>query len=161
MNEQFPLFVQILDEKLARLCGLGTAVRPGEDFDPLPGYDHPGDSGLRLYVVEAVTLPPGQPVLVRHGIAVQPPAGYETQIRPRSSTLFKRKLHVAFGTIDASYRGELMSCVMNLGEEPVTLQPGERVSQLVLAPVAYAEVVPCVTLPESTRGAGGYGSTGG
>jgi dUTP pyrophosphatase len=155
MSDPIPLFVQVLPEAVARLAQHGVAL------DLTPGYDHPGDSGLRLFVTEPVTLPPGEPVLVKHGIAVLPPAGHETQIRPRSSTLFKRKLHVAFGTIDASYRGELMSCVLNLGPEPVTLLPGERVSQLVVAPVAYAQVTPVATLPETVRGAGGYGSTGG
>lgn len=151
MNSLIPLSVRILPEALARLEG---------SIDLTPVYDHAGDSGLRLYVTEPVTLEPGKPALIKHGIAVLPPAGYETQIRPRSSTLFKRLLHVALGTIDANYRGELMSCVLNLGAEPITLQPGERVSQLVLTPVAYAQVQVSDELPDSVRGDGGYGSTG-
>lgn len=155
MSHPIPLAVQVLPEALERL-----REHDVEGLDLLPGYDHPGDSGLRLYVTEPVVLPPGKPVLVRHGVAVQPPEGYDTQIRPRSSTLFKKGLHVAFGTIDATYRGELMSCVMNLTEKPTVLMPGDRVSQLVVTPVAYARVVAMSSLPESSRGNGGYGSTG-
>lgn len=125
----------------------------------LPARAHPTDSGLDLYVLDPMTIEPGASVKIPHGIALAIPDGCEGQIRPRSSTLF-RGLHVALGTIDAGYRGEIATAVLNTRREPVTLQPGDRISQLVIAPVSLVEVVEADDLDDTERGDGGFGSTG-
>lgn len=125
----------------------------------MPTRNTPEDSGLDLYVLERTVLRPGVAVKIDHGFACQPPEGYETQIRPRSSSL-RRNIHVAFGTCDQGYRGEIASVVMNLGQEVIILERGDRVSQLVVAPVALVRVVPVSRLSETDRGAKGWGSSG-
>jgi dUTP pyrophosphatase len=139
-----------------------------------PRFDVEGDSGLRLYAVTDVLLVPFQPTLIPHGIAVEVGWGYETQIRPRSSTMYKRRVHIALGTIDSSYSGELFSCAtffpetirdqqghLIAQETPLLIKAGERLSQLVVAPVAnWLDIVEAEELSISSRGAGGFGSTG-
>ncbi|HEY8378270.1 MAG TPA: dUTP diphosphatase [Nannocystis sp.] len=109
-----------------------------------------------------IRLAPGERRLVPTGIALAIPLGYEGQVRPRSGLALRHGLSIvnAPGTIDADYRGELKVILINLGAEPVELRHGERIAQLVVAPVAMAAVVEVDTLPESGRGAGGFGSTG-
>lgn len=109
-----------------------------------------------------IQLGPGERRLIPTGIAVAIPSGYEGQVRPRSGLALRHGLAIvnAPGTIDADYRGELKVILINLGAEPVELRHGERIAQLVVAPVAMAAVVEVDTLPESGRGAGGFGSTG-
>lgn len=150
----------------------GDWIRRGID----PEFDHEGDSGRRLYVLEGTVLPPYTPVLIPHGIAVVPTEGYHTEIRPRSSSLKKKHVHVALGTIDAPYRGELMSCVIYMPPmeavlidgvkvvkmpEPLLLKAGERVSQLVEVAIRTIRAQKVDSLDETTRGAGAFGSTGG
>ena len=141
-----------------------AAIAAGVVNNLVPAYDHDGDSGMRLYVLEDTLLQPFVPTLIPHGIAVKPPEGHETQIRPRSSTLFKRNIHVAMGTIDYPYRGELMSCVMYTPRfasgEPLKLKAGDRVSQLVCQPVTLVKTICKESLEETSRGDGGFGSTG-
>jgi dUTP pyrophosphatase len=137
-----------------------------------PSYARPGDAGLDLRVLldgamgydytlspACLRLYPGGRVLLRTGLAVAIPPGYQGEIRPRSS-LFFRGLHAAHGTIDAGYRGELKIAVANLGLEPIEIEPGERLAQLVVAPVARCEVVEVEELEATARGEGGFGSTG-
>lgn len=114
------------------------------------------------FTSETVEIGPGQIVKVPIGIAVAVPEGYEGQVRPRSglATKFGVTVPNAPGTIDADYRGELFVALINLGAEPYTLSHGERVAQLVIAPVARAEVVEVEALEPTDRGAGGFGSTG-
>lgn len=139
---------------------------------PAPSYARPGDAGLDLRVLldgaeghdytrspACLRLYPGGRVLLRTGLAVAIPPGYQGEIRPRSS-LFLRGLHCAHGTIDSGYRGEIRIGVANLGREPIELEPGERLAQLVVAPVARCEVVEVEVLDATERGEGGFGSTG-
>ena len=109
-----------------------------------------------------LTLKPGERAAVPTGIALALPEGYEAQVRPRSGLALKHGLTVlnSPGTIDADYRGEIRVILANLGTEPVTLARGERVAQLVLAPVSRIAWAPVAALPESARGANGFGSTG-
>lgn len=110
----------------------------------------------------SVQLGPGERCLVATGIAVAIPAGYEGQVRPRSGLALRHGLSIvnAPGTIDADYRGELKVILVNLGAAPVVIGHGERIAQLVVAPVVLAEVVEVDSLPPAERGAGGFGSTG-
>ena len=131
---------------------------------PLPKYETVGSAGmdLRANLQEAITLEPLERRLIPTGLFIELPYGYEGQVRPRSGLSIKRGLTCvnAVGTIDSDYRGELRVPMINLSREVQTIEPGERVAQLVLAKhgvVAWDEVE---SLSESDRGAGGFGSTG-
>jgi dUTP pyrophosphatase len=130
----------------------------------LPRYMSERAAGLDLGAAldEPVVLPPGGRAAVPTGIAIALAPGYEGQIRPRSGLARRSGVTVlnAPGTVDADYRGEIVVLLVNLGQEPVAIEPGERIAQLVVAPVAFAEVVEVGELEPSERGAGGFGSTG-
>lgn len=129
----------------------------------LPTYAHgPGeDAGMDLRAVENVTLEPGVPNLVPTGLTIELPAGYEGQVRPRSGLALKNAITIpnAPGTIDPGYRGEIRVIVLNLGKEPYTVHAGDRIAQMVVARYEAVEWVES-DLAESTRGAGGFGSSG-
>lgn len=128
----------------------------------VPTYAHPGDAGLDLTSVTAVTLAPGERVAAPTGLAMAIPEGWVGLVHPRSGLARRHGITVANapGTIDAGYRGEVLVLLVNLGDEPVTLQAGERVAQLLLQRVGAAEVVEVTSLDDSSRGTGGFGSTG-
>ncbi len=128
----------------------------------LPRYAHPNDAGLDLHACEPATLAPGARALVKTGIAVALPPGTEGQVRPRSGLALEHGVTVlnAPGTVDAGYRGELGVILINHGDEPFEIQPGQRVAQLVIAQTLTAEVREVAALDESARGAEGFGSTG-
>ena len=133
--------------------------------NPLPAYETPESAGvdLRAHLEAPVALAPGERTLVPTGLRLEIPPGFEGQVRPRSGLALKRGLTVlnAPGTIDADYRGEVGVILINLSQEPQRLEPGERIAQLVFAPVARAELVEVECLTDSHRGTGGFGSTGG
>ena len=139
-------------------------VRPGRDPLPLPRYMTPGAAGMDLLAdLEAeIVLAPGERRLVPTGLAVAIPAGFEGQVRARSGLAARDGLTVLNGpgTIDADYRGEVRVLLVNLGRDPVSVRHGDRIAQLVVAPVARVVWREVATLPESVRGAGGFGSTG-
>lgn len=110
----------------------------------------------------SVLLAPGERRLVSTGLALAIPEGYEGQVRPRSGLALRHGLTIvnAPGTIDADYRGELQVILINLGQEPFEIRHGERVAQLVLAPIAHLDSHLVDNLPPAARGAGGFGSTG-
>jgi dUTP pyrophosphatase len=116
---------------------------------------------MDLRAVENVTLEPGVPNLVPTGLTIELPSGYEGQVRPRSGLALKHAITIpnAPGTIDPGYRGEIRVIVLNLGKEPYTVQAGDRIAQMVVARYEAVEWVES-DLAESTRGAGGFGSSG-
>jgi dUTP pyrophosphatase len=124
----------------------------------------PGSAGLDLPagLEEALIVHPHQIVLVPTGLALAIPAGYEGQVRPRSGLAIKQGLTVinAPGTIDSDYRGEVKVGLINLGKAAVTIQRGDRVAQLIIAPVVQADLKETDQLPDTGRGAGGFGHTG-
>ncbi|MDX1511723.1 MAG: dUTP diphosphatase [Nitriliruptorales bacterium] len=128
----------------------------------VPAYAHPGDAGLDLSASEACELAPGERMAVGTGLAVAIPEGFVGLVHPRSGLALRHGLTVANapGTIDAGYRGELKVLLVNLGAEPVSIAPGDRVAQLLIQPVAHARVVLRESLDDSVRGEGGFGSTG-
>jgi dUTP pyrophosphatase len=130
----------------------------------LPHYATEGSAGLDLLaaVADPVTLQPSARALIPTGLTIALPHGYEAQVRPRSGLALKHGLTVlnSPGTIDADYRGEVQVILINLGEEPVTIARGMRIAQLVLAPVTRAAFAEMHELPSSSRGGGGFGSTG-
>lgn len=127
-----------------------------------PTYAHPGDAGMDLVSVEQVTLQPGQRHAVATGWAMAIPEGWVGLVHPRSGLALRAGLTVvnAPGTIDAGYRGEVKVILVNLGAEPVTIEPGDRVAQLLLQQVGQAAVVEVADLDATARGSGGFGSTG-
>src|SRR5512141_68978 len=135
----------------------------GEGLD-LPVYATEGSAGcdLRAAIEAELTITPGGRALVPTGIAVAIPPGYEGQVRMRSGLAHDRGLALlnAPGTIDSDYRGEIQVILANLGAEPVTLERGDRIAQLVFAPVARARFEKVHELRPSHRGQGGFGSTG-
>ena len=117
---------------------------------------------LRSASVEPVVISPGQRVLVPTGLVLEIPDGYEGQVRPRSGLALKHGISLVNspGTIDSDYRGEVMVIMINLGDDHFMINYGDRIAQLVVAPVIQAEIVEVVRVDDSDRGAGGFGSTG-
>lgn len=135
----------------------------GRDL-PLPAYQSDLAAGLDLLaaVDTPLTLAPGERTLVPTGLAMALPAGFEAQVRPRSGLAAKHGVTVLNtpGTIDADYRGEVKVILVNLGQEPFEIVRGERIAQMVVAPVLQAHIREVDSLSETARGAGGFGSTG-
>jgi dUTP pyrophosphatase len=129
---------------------------------PLPAYASDGAAGMDVVAAEDVTLAPGGRHAVATGFALAIPSGYEVQVRPRSGLALKHGISLPNtpGTIDSDYRGELKIIMINLGAEPFAIARGDRVAQLVVAPVQPARFIEVDTLDETSRGAGGFGSTG-
>ena len=132
---------------------------------PLPAYQTAQSAGLDLRAnlpAGAVTLGPLERALIPTGLSLALPAGYEAQVRPRSGLALKHGIGIVNspGTIDADYRGEINVLLVNLSNEPFEVRDGERVAQLVVARHETVAWEPAETLTETTRGAGGYGSTG-
>ena len=135
------------------------------EIDPaaaLPEYAHPGDAGMDVRSVEEKTIPPGGRALVRTGLVMMLPPDAEAQVRSRSGLAIKHGVAVlnSPGTIDAGYRGEVGVILVNLGQEPFHVEKGMKVAQIVVAPVARAEIAETDEVDSTDRGAGGFGSTG-
>ena len=131
---------------------------------PLPQYSTPQSAGmdLRANISEAITLKPMQRVLIPTGLFIALPEGYEAQVRPRSGLAFKHGITVLNtpGTIDADYRGEIGVILINLSNEPQTIEPGERICQMVIAKHEQPELLTVEVLGTTERGAGGFGHSG-
>jgi len=121
------------------------------------------DLAAALHLEEELILQPGMRALVPCGFAMALPAGYEGQVRPRSGLAARHGVTVlnAPGTVDADYRGEVQVVLINLGQEPFAIRRGDRIAQLVVAPVQIGRMIEVAALDETARGAGGFGSTGG
>jgi dUTP pyrophosphatase len=129
---------------------------------PLPSYATAGAAGMDVVAAESVTLAPGGRHAVATGFAIAIPGGFEVQVRPRSGLALKHGITCLNtpGTIDSDYRGEVKVILANLGSEPFEVVRGERIAQLVPAPVQRAHFAEVDDLDETDRGAGGFGSTG-
>lgn len=148
------------------MSALRLAIRRldhGRGLD-LPAYASDGAAGMDLPAALAaeLVLAPGARALVPTGFAIQLPEGFEGQVRPRSGLAARHGISIvnAPGTVDADYRGEIMVCLINLGDAPFTINRGDRIAQLVVAPVTRAVLEECSDLEDSARGTGGFGSTG-
>lgn len=140
--------------KVMRLAG-------AEDL-PLPAYETAGAAGLDLRATTDAVLKPGARALVSTGLAIALPQNYEAQVRPRSGLAVKHGITVlnAPGTIDSDYRGEIKVPLINLGTEDFVIRRGDRIAQMVVAPVVQLVWNETVSLEETARGAGGFGSSG-
>jgi dUTP pyrophosphatase len=132
--------------------------------NPLPQYETAGSAGmdLRANIKNSVTLLPLDRILIPTGLFIELPDGYEAQVRPRSGLAIKRGLTMlnSPGTIDSDYRGEIKCIVVNLSNDPQTIEPDERIAQIVFAKYERAELVLVEDISETKRGGGGFGSTG-
>ena len=131
---------------------------------PPPAYAHPGDAGADVVTAVDVTLAPGERALVPTGISIALPQGYVALLHPRSGLAMRHGLSIVNtpGTVDAGYRGEIKVLLINLDQrEPIVLRRGDRIAQMVIQRVETARFVDVEVLPDSVRGTGGYGSTGG
>ena len=128
----------------------------------LPSYAHKGDAGMDLRSAVDIEIAPGARALVKTGLAMALPEGYEAQVRPRSGLALKQGVTVLNtpGTIDEGYRGEVGVILFNTGDAPFKVSVGDKIAQMVIAPVTRAEVVEVLELDGTERGAGGFGSTG-
>ncbi|MEQ8279984.1 MAG: dUTP diphosphatase [Deltaproteobacteria bacterium] len=145
-----------------RETSLKVRVLPGRPPLPLPAYATEGAAGLDLSASEGAILEPGARHLVSTGLAIELEPGFEAQVRPRSGLANKHGVTVlnAPGTIDCDYRGELKVLLVNHGDAAFTIEPGDRIAQLVVAPVSRAVVELVTTLGDTERGVGGFGHTG-
>ena len=126
----------------------------------LPKYAHDSDSGMDVYAIASVTLPPYTFVKMPLNLACNIPTGYELQVRPRSGLAAKQGVVCSFGTVDMGYRGDIGVTLFNHSSTCVRIEKGDRVAQLVLAPVVRATIVETDTLDSTDRGDAGFGSTG-
>ncbi len=128
----------------------------------MPFYAHEGDAGMDICADEALTLRPGERAAVSTGLRVRLPMGTEGQVRPRSGLALRHGVTVANapGTVDAGYRGELKVILVNLGREPFAIERGMRIAQLVVAPILRPAITEGTVDDVTSRGAGGFGSTG-
>lgn len=129
---------------------------------PLPSYETGGSAGMDVRAAEPLTIACGSRGLVGTGFAFAIPSGYEIQVRPRSGLALKKGIGVlnSPGTIDSDYRGELKVILINLGEEDFVIERGDRIAQIIVAPVQRGVLVEVADLDETRRGSGGFGSTG-
>jgi dUTP pyrophosphatase len=128
----------------------------------LPEYAHQGDAGIDIFSVEEVVIEPGSSKLIRTGIIIELPEGTEAQVRPRSGLALKNQITVlnSPGTIDAGYRGEVGVILINHGKTAFLVEEGMKIAQMVIQPVLRVEVEEVDELSDSSRGQGGFGSTG-
>ena len=144
----------MIEVKIMRLAN-------GEGLE-LPSYATSGAAGLDLRAAEAATLKPSERCLMPTGIAIAVPKNHEAQVRPRSGLAVKHGVTVlnAPGTIDEDYRGEIKVPLINHGAEDFVINRGDRIAQMVIAPVTHAKLIEVSSLDETPRGAGGFGSSG-
>ncbi|MDZ4307695.1 dUTP diphosphatase [Allopontixanthobacter sp.] len=147
---------------MADPVGVGLKRLPHGEGLALPRYATGGAAGMDVVSAEDVSIPPGGRHAVATGLAMAIPQGFEIQVRPRSGLAFKHGITVPNtpGTIDSDYRGELKVLLINHGTEAFAIARGDRVAQLVLAPVTQARWVEMESLDDTARGEGGFGSTG-
>jgi dUTP pyrophosphatase len=144
-------------ETRIKICRLSPKAR-------LPRYETSGSAGMDVCaaLTESVVVPSGERTRIPTGFALEIPEGFEAQVRPRSGLAFKQGLTVlnAPGTIDSDYRGEVAVVLVNLGDKPAVINDGDRIAQLVFAPITRVQFEETDILSETKRGAGGFGSTG-
>jgi dUTP pyrophosphatase len=141
---------------------LTVKIQKTKDGAIIPKYAHKGDAGVDLFSTEDYILKPGQRVLVSTGIKIAIPKGYEAQVRPKSGLALKHGISIANtpGTVDCGYRGEIGVIAINLGNEDFKIEKGKKIAQMVFNKIEEADFEEVQELDETTRGEGGFGSTG-
>lgn len=126
----------------------------------LPKYAHPGDAGLDMFAGETVTIPPGEVRKIKSGISIEIPDGYVGLVWDKSGVSMNHSIKSLGGVIDSGYRGEITFGMINLGKEDYTFEKGHKVAQMLIQKIETAEIEEVVELNDTSRGAGGFGSTG-
>lgn len=126
----------------------------------LPKYIHPHDAGMDLYSCETLTIGPGERKLIPTGIAMAIPSGYVGLIWDKSGIATNHGLKTMAGVIDSGYRGEIKILIHNLSNQPYTVQAGEKIAQILIQPIVHNEIIEVSELDDTSRGKGGFGSTG-
>lgn len=126
----------------------------------VPSYAHPGDAGMDVFALESLTLAPGERGLVRTGISLEFPEGYVLLVWDKSGISIKHGITTLAGVIDSGFRGEIQIGVVNLGQEVYAFEKGAKVAQILVQPIVTAEIQEVEDLSETSRGEGGFGSTG-
>ena len=128
----------------------------------LPSYANPGDAGMDIHSMEDKRIYPGETVLIKTGLCIEIPENYEAQIRPRSGLALNNGITVlnSPGTIDSGYRGEIKIILINHSGKLFEIKQGMRIAQMVISPIIRAEIIEVISLVDSERGQGGFGSTG-
>jgi len=130
----------------------------------MPAYQTPGSAGmdLRAALEAPMELQPGERTLIPTGLAVEIPAGFEGQVRPRSGLALRQGISLVNspGTIDSDYRGEIGVIIINLGQDVVAINPGDRIAQMIISPVIQADIIEVDEVRDTQRGSGGFGHTG-
>jgi dUTP pyrophosphatase len=126
----------------------------------LPSYAHPGDAGMDIYANETVTVKPGQAIKIKTGIAMEIPDGYVGLMWDKSGVAFNHKLKTLSGVIDSGYRGESLVSLINLGTEPYIVEKGHKIVQMLIQKVERVKIIEADELSDTSRGNGGFGSTG-
>lgn len=146
------MIIKMLEIKIKKLC---------EDAI-IPSYSHKGDAGVDIYSIKDYLLKPFERILVSTGISIAIPSGYEAQIRPKSGLSLKKGISIVNtpGTVDSGYRGEIGVIAINLGNEDFKIGKGEKIAQMVFNKVEEAEFREVNELDDTSRGEGGFGSTG-
>ncbi len=134
-------------------------IKKLKDGAKLPNYAHPGDVGMDMYSMEHRVVAPGEHVRIYHGFALEFPEGFAAIVKDKSS-ISKAGLHTMGGVFDAGFRGEYNTHLVNLSKESYTIEVGDKVSQLIIYPVAIGELEEVEELSETSRGTGAFGSTG-
>ena len=139
---------------------LAVKIKRLNDQATLPAYGHPGDAGLDVYSLENYTLQPGERHIFFLGFALEIPDGYVAIVKDKSSLPKNGGLHTMAGVYDSGYRGEYNTNIINLGQQPYQINKGDKIAQLLILPVASAQLEEVTSLSESSRGEGRFGSTG-
>ncbi len=126
----------------------------------MPSYAHPGDAGMDLYSIESYIIPPHEKKIVQTGISMEIPEGYFGSIRDRSGLAAKYGIHALGGVIDSGYRGEIGVILINLGKERFEIKKGDKIAQLLIQKIESPKILEVTDLSETSRGVGGFGSTG-
>lgn len=126
----------------------------------IPSYAHPGDAGMDMYAGETVTVLPGEVGKIKSGLSIEVPEGYVGLLWDKSGLSINHGIKTLSGVLDSGYRGEVVYGVINLGKESYTFEKGSKVTQMLIQPVERAEIEEVDKLSESSRGSGGFGSTG-
>jgi len=151
-----------MHREIEEVIGMKLQVKKIHANAKVPAYAHDGDSGMDLFSVEEVELMPGETKVVKTGLQVSMPKGFEAQVRPKSGLAAKFGVTVLNtpGTVDSGYRGEIMVILANLGKDAYKVEKGKKIAQMVIARVEEAEVEEVEALDETARNTGGFGSTG-
>ncbi len=162
MKEIFNLhnLYKTTDSTISEVVKIELKIQRTDKEVELPKYAHEGDAAFDLRSIEDTTIPPSEKHIIQTGIKMAIPQGYFGNIRDRSGLAAKQAAHVLAGVVDSGYRGDVGVVMINLGKEPIEIKKGDRVAQMLIQKIETPTIVEAENLDDTTRGDGGFGSTG-